>query len=449
MSTLQKKEADRLYSKVPEVTIFFWIIKVLCTTVGETASDFLNVNLGFGLTGTSIAMTVVLLAVFFFQFRAKRYVPGLYWLTVVLISIVGTLVTDNMTDAMGIPLEFSTIAFTVLMLLTFAAWYISEKTLSIHSIHTHRREAFYWLTILFTFALGTAAGDLMAESLGLGYLTTGIIVCAIIATVTLAWKLRLDADLAFWLVYIMTRPLGASVGDFLSQPGKYGGLGLGATATSILFLLAILLTVAFLAISKKDQIAKSPASTSDAPVRKGFLVQAAAALCILALVGGIGYSVRHAALQSEIEQSQPQATGSILPQPSPIATGGIRQNSGQTATAEASATPAATDQPASPQSMAPAAAQDSKLGDLSVFSAIEQDMLNQVNQGKLDEAKTRADDLEYTWDQAEAHLKPKDSVMWSQVDKTIDTALRQVRAVHPDAQGCKSALESSLAAMRK
>ena len=245
-----------MISKVSAVTIFFWIIKVLCTTVGETASDFLNVNLGLGLIGTSIIMGILFLIVLFLQFRATKYVPGLYWLTVVLISVFGTLVTDNLTDGMGVPLEFSTILFSICLLLTFVAWYLSEKDLSVHSIYTMRREAFYWLAILFTFALGTASGDLMAEGLGLGYLTTGLIVCACIICAAVAWRAGLDSVLSFWMIYIMTRPLGASLGDFLSQSTESGGLGLGATITSVIFLAAILVTVVFSHRHKKGFVTR-------------------------------------------------------------------------------------------------------------------------------------------------------------------------------------------------
>src|SRR5258708_1733083 len=180
-----------ILSKVPEVTVFFWIIKVLCTTVGETVSDFLNVNLGFGLKGTSVAAGIALLVALVFQFRAKKYVPGVYWLTVVLISVFGTLVTDILTDSLGFPLEASTIVFSVALALTFGVWYAKEGTLSIHSIFTVRREGFYWSAILFTFALGTASGDLMAEKLGLGYLVTGLIVVAVITAAGVAWRLGL------------------------------------------------------------------------------------------------------------------------------------------------------------------------------------------------------------------------------------------------------------------
>lgn len=140
-SRISFKAGEQLLSKVPEITLYFWTIKVLCTTVGETASDFLNFNLNFGLTVTSIVMGILLLIALFFQFRAKRYIPGIYWITVVLISIFGTLVTDNLSDTMHVPLELSTIAFSILLAITFAIWYAKEKTLSIHSIFTKQREA--------------------------------------------------------------------------------------------------------------------------------------------------------------------------------------------------------------------------------------------------------------------------------------------------------------------
>src|SRR5919112_2764292 len=159
--------AKTMLSKVPEVTIYFWIIKILCTTVGETAADFLNFNLNFGLTVTTIVMCGLFAVALFVQFRLRRYVPGIYWLAVVLISIVGTLITDNLVDNFEVPLKTTTIIFSVALAATFAVWYVNEKTLSIHTIYTTRREAFYWLAVLFTFALGTAAGDLVSEDLAL------------------------------------------------------------------------------------------------------------------------------------------------------------------------------------------------------------------------------------------------------------------------------------------
>jgi len=244
----------QLLNKVPEVTLYFWIVKVLCTTVGESAADFLNVNLNFGLTGTSIVTGVLLAVAMVVQFRADRYVPSKYWLAVALVSVFGTLVTDNLTDSIGVPLEASTLLFGGLLAVTFLAWYRVERTLSIHSIVTRRREAFYWLAILFTFALGTAAGDLAAERLNLGYANSVLMFGAMIAVVGIAhFRFGLNAILAFWVAYILTRPLGASIGDFMSQSRHDGGLALGTTGTSAIFLTAILGLVAYLSITRTDQ----------------------------------------------------------------------------------------------------------------------------------------------------------------------------------------------------
>jgi uncharacterized membrane-anchored protein len=245
----------RFLSKVPEVTIFFWIIKILATTVGETFADFLSDTLGLGLTLTTVVMSVALAAVLFFQFKTTRYVPALYWLVVVLISIVGTLITDNLVDNLGVPLEVTTVVFAAALAATFGAWYATEKTLSIHAIDTPRREAFYWLAILFTFALGTAAGDLAAESLGLGYAMAAVIFAALIAAVAVAHRyFGLGAVLAFWIAYILTRPLGASLGDLLSQAPGDGGLGWGTVLTSGVFLVTILGVVSYLNVTKRDQL---------------------------------------------------------------------------------------------------------------------------------------------------------------------------------------------------
>ncbi|CUX57248.1 hypothetical protein G3A56_21780 [Rhizobium oryzihabitans] len=236
-------------NRVPEVTVEFWLIKLMAVTMGETAADYLAVNLGFGLTVTSILMTAILIVALRFQFAQKRYVPGVYWTAVVLISIVGTLVTDNLVDNFGVALETTAIGFTLALAATFAIWYGAEKTLSIHSIFTARREGFYWLAILFTFALGTAAGDLVAEVFALGYLTTGILFGAVIAAIAAAYYfLKMDAILAFWLAYIFTRPLGASFGDLLSQPVDYGGLGFGTIVTSFIFLAVIIALVCYLTL---------------------------------------------------------------------------------------------------------------------------------------------------------------------------------------------------------
>ncbi|MEA2426028.1 MAG: hypothetical protein QOH13_2438, partial [Thermoleophilaceae bacterium] len=237
----------RMFNKVPEVTLYFWIIKILCTTVGETFADFLNTNLGLGLNGTSVVMTVLLLGVLVVQFRKDRYVPGIYWTAVVLISVVGTLITDNLTDNLGVPLLTSTIVFAIALAITFAVWFAFERTLSIHTIFTSRREGFYWTAILFTFALGTAFGDYMSEKLALGYWPAAAIFGGAIAVITAAhFAVKLNAVLAFWLAYILTRPLGASIGDGMSQTDG-GGFNLGTTVTSLIFLAAILALVVYLA----------------------------------------------------------------------------------------------------------------------------------------------------------------------------------------------------------
>jgi len=245
-----------ILNKVPEVTIFFWIIKILCTTVGETAADYVNDTLGLGLTNTTYVAGALLIVLLGIQFRLDRYVPPIYWAVVVVISVFGTLITDNMTDQAGIPLVTSTIGFSLALAAVFAVWYAVERTLSIHSIVTARREGFYWLAILFTFALGTAAGDLVAEKASLGYFVSILIFGGAIALVALAhFRFNLNAVLAFWLAYILTRPLGASIGDFMSQNDPdFGGLGLGPTQTSYIFLALILGLVTYLTITKADRI---------------------------------------------------------------------------------------------------------------------------------------------------------------------------------------------------
>ena len=241
-------------NRVPKVTVDFWLIKLMAVTMGETAADYLAVNLGLGLTTTSLLMAAILIGALVLQFGQKRYVPWSYWLAVVLISIVGTLVTDNLVDNFGVSLITTTIGFTIALIATFAVWYAREGTLSIHDVTTTRREGYYWLAILFTFALGTAAGDLVAERFGLGYLSTGILFGLIIASLGSGYyALKLDAILGFWLAYIFTRPLGASFGDLLSQPAEYGGLGLGTIITSVLFLAVIVATVIYMSASRDGE----------------------------------------------------------------------------------------------------------------------------------------------------------------------------------------------------
>lgn len=245
----------QMLNKVPEVTLYFWIIKVLATTVGETAADFLSETLHFGTVNTSYVMGALFLIALIVQMCLRKYVPAAYWLVVVLVSVVGTLVSDRLVDGLGISLQTTTIIFASILALVFALWWLSERTLSVHSIHTTRRELFYWAAILFTFALGTSAGDLAAESSGLGFALSALMFAGLIGLTALAYfKFKMNGVLAFWIVYILTRPLGASMGDLLSQPRTDGGLGLGTTITSALFLMTILALVTYLTRTKADYI---------------------------------------------------------------------------------------------------------------------------------------------------------------------------------------------------
>jgi uncharacterized membrane-anchored protein len=238
----------RARNKVPEVTLVFWLIKILSTTVGETGADYLAVNVGLGTLVTDMITGALLAAALAMQLRARRYVPWIYWLTVVLVSIVGTQITDALTDGLGVSLYASTAAFSVMLAAVFFCWYRSEATLSIRSIDTRPRELFYWSAILCTFALGTAAGDLATEALGWGFSIGVLIFGSMIAATAVAAYFGLNRVLAFWIAYVLTRPLGASLGDLLSQPTQYGGVGLGTIYTSAIFLAVIVALVAWLSV---------------------------------------------------------------------------------------------------------------------------------------------------------------------------------------------------------
>lgn len=231
-------------NKVPEVTLSFWIIKIMCTTVGETGADYLAVNAGWGQGVTRAVMGALLAIALLTQFRTRRYTPWIYWLSVVLVSVVGTQITDLLTDGLGVSLYLSTSVFAITLAAIFAVWYWVERTLSIHDIVTRNRELFYWLAILCTFALGTAAGDLATEALGLGFIWGAVSFGVLIATTYAVWRMGGNAVLTFWIGYILTRPFGASLGDLLTQAKTYGGLGMGAMWTSALFLAVIVMLVA-------------------------------------------------------------------------------------------------------------------------------------------------------------------------------------------------------------
>lgn len=212
-------------NKVPEVMLSFWIIKIMSTTVGETGADFLAVNAGWGQGVTRMVMAALLAAALFTQLRTRRYTPWIYWLTVVLVSVVGTQITDLLTDDLGISLYVSTSVFSVALAAIFFVWYRVERTLSIHDIVTCSRELFYWAAILCTFALGTAAGDLATEALGLGFTWGAVAFGGLIGATYAAWRMGGNAVLTFWIGYILTRPFGAALGDLLTQAKTYGGHG--------------------------------------------------------------------------------------------------------------------------------------------------------------------------------------------------------------------------------
>jgi uncharacterized membrane-anchored protein len=249
---------SRFPNRVPAVVGTFWLIKMMSTTVGETFADYLSATLNLGLNLTSAMMSALLILALLSQFRLQRYVPVMYWIVVVLMSITGTLITDGLVENLEVSMLTLNIVFSAVLAAIFALWYINEKTLAMHSIHTAPRERFYWAAILFTFALGTAMGDLLAETLKLGYLQSGLLFAAVIGTIALAYRyFKLNAVLAFWLAYILTRPLGASIGDLLSQTKEDGGLGFGTTGTSILFLAIITSLVIYLTLKQRKTINQS------------------------------------------------------------------------------------------------------------------------------------------------------------------------------------------------
>ncbi len=244
-------------SRVPEVTVYFWIIKVLTTGMGETTSDFFIHQAGLKNTVALAAITLttgIALAVsLMLQFAARRYVAWIYWLALVMVSVFGTMAADGVHVVLGVPYVVSSIFFAVVLTAIFATWYASEKTLSIHSISTPRREVFYWMVVMATFALGTAVGDMTAITLHLGYLSSGLLFTGLIAIPAVGyWRFGLNAVFAFWFAYIMTRPLGASFADWLAVPPSRGGLGLGYGVVSVSLAILIVGCVGYLTVTRKD-----------------------------------------------------------------------------------------------------------------------------------------------------------------------------------------------------
>lgn len=402
-----------MLSKVPEITVWFWVIKILCTTVGESFADWINMTLGVGLNATALVFTVVLVAVLGWQLRLNRYVPFVYWLAVVVVSVTGTLYTDILTDTQGVPLAVSTSVFTVMLVVVFGIWWSRERTLSIHSIVTLPRESFYWLAVLVTFALGTAAGDWTLELTGWAPGVSVLLPAGLIVAVVIGWRLGANAVLSFWLAYILTRPLGANLGDWFASPSAEHGLGLGTALTSVIFLAAILGTVVYLTVTHTDVIAEHASTEAPAvtvrparePVMLGYFVAVAVATGAL-LVWAAGQP--HAIAASE-EENGPAVSA-------PLAEGQV-----------AAHFPAA---------------------DVTNFRTITADTLAKLDAGDQAGATDRIKDLETAWDDGQPTLQPMDGTTWTAIDGRIDTVLKALRASSPDPATEKQALDDLLTALK-
>lgn len=415
--------ARTMLNKVPEVTVWFWIIKILCTTVGESFADYINETLGFGLTNTTILFTAVFVVVLAVQMRLNRYVPGPYWLTVVVVSVTGTLYTDILTDSKGVPLWISTTVFSVLLAAVFGTWWLRERTLSIHSIRTPPRESFYWLAVLVTFALGTATGDWTLELTGWGPGLSILLPLALIAIITLVWRAGGNAVLTFWLAYILTRPLGANIGDFLASPSSEKGLGLGTFWTSLIFLGAILATVLYLTVTRTDVIEEHdqhhqprkqqehvPAERNLPRERAGLAVLGAAAVATVALLAWANSQPHTDALAAEEGTPPKCSSGSPL-------------NQDEATKAVAAHFPA-----------------DKVVG----YKKIVTDTMALVKSGDQSGAASRITDLETAWDHDQATLQPADCQAWTYVDEQIDPVLSAVRASTPQPSQEETAMQKLL-----
>jgi uncharacterized membrane-anchored protein len=252
--------ARHIATKVPRITVYFWIIKILTTALGESVSDYLvhGFNPYLAVIGGFVAF-VIAMAI---QLRTDHYVPWAYWLAVVMVAVFGTMAADVLHVEFGVPYVVSTVLFAVVLIVVFAAWYRSEGTLSIHSIHTRRRELYYWAAVLATFAMGTALGDLAAYTANLGFLTAGIVFAVVFAIPGLAYRfLNLNGIVAFWFAYVMTRPLGASFADWTGKSTHAKGIGIGDGPVAFVLALAIVALVGYLSVSGAD---REPAAVASA-----------------------------------------------------------------------------------------------------------------------------------------------------------------------------------------
>ncbi|MEU6658707.1 hypothetical protein [Streptomyces sp. NPDC046821] len=390
-----------MLNKVPEVTIWFWVIKILCTTVGESFADWINMKLGVGLVNTAWIFTAVFVVVLAVQLRLKRYVPFPYWLTVVVVSVTGTLYTDILTDQLNVPLWISSAVFSVLLAVVFGVWWLRERTLSIHSVTTLPRESFYWLTVLVTFALGTATGDWTLELTGWSPGVSVLLPLGLIAAIALLRKYGANPVLSFWLAYILTRPLGANIGDWLASPkvaqspGDPTGLDLGTFTTSLIFLGLILATVVYLTVTRSDvtetyeaahaaQAAGNPRKERVALAGFGVLAAATAALLIWA-------------------HGQPH----VGPAPETDATSAVKLAPGQ-------------------------AVKKFPPKKVDALKALASTSLKDAQSGNAKGAHAAAQSLRDLWDADQASLQPLDNTGWTSIDAQMDQVLKTFGIDHPN-----------------
>ncbi|MFF8372662.1 hypothetical protein ACF05W_28015 [Streptomyces lydicus] len=381
-----------MLNKVPEVTIWFWVIKILCTTVGESFADWINMKLGVGLVNTAWIFTAVFVVVLAVQLRLKRYVPFPYWLTVVVVSVTGTLYTDILTDQLNVPLWISSAVFSVLLAVVFGVWWLRERTLSIHSVTTLPRESFYWLAVLVTFALGTATGDWTLELTGWSPGASVLLPLGLIAAITALWRFGANPVLSFWLAYILTRPLGANIGDWLASPkvaqnpGDPTGLDLGTFTTSLIFLGLILATVVYLTVTRSD-VTETHEATHAAPAtsnpRKERTALAGFGLLAVATAGLLVWA-----------HGQPHAG----PAPEEDNTSAVQMAPGQAV-----------------KKFPPA-----KVAALKTLASTS---LKDARSGNAKGAHAAAQSLRDLWDADQPSLQPLDNTGWTSIDAQMDKVL--------------------------
>ncbi|MGW5462195.1 COG4705 family protein [Streptomyces sp. NPDC003996] len=405
-----------MLNKVPEVTVWFWVIKVLCTTVGESFADWINMKLGVGLVNTAWIFTAVFVVVLAVQLRLKRYVPFPYWLTVVVVSVTGTLYTDILTDQLNVPLWISSAVFSVLLAVVFGVWWARERTLSIHSVTTLPRESFYWLAVLVTFALGTATGDWTLELTGWSPGVSVLLPLGLIAAITALWKFGANPVLSFWLAYILTRPLGANIGDWLASPkvaqnpGEPTGLALGTFTTSLIFLGLILATVVYLTVTRSD-VTETHEATHAAPAtsnpRKEHTALAGFGLLAVATAGLLVWA-----------HSQPH----VGPAPEEDNTSAVQMAPGQAV-----------------KKFPPA-----KVAALKTLASTS---LKDARSGNASGAHAAAQSLRDLWDADQASLQPLDQTGWTSIDAQMDKMLKTFGIDHSNPPMSPAQQEKELSAL--